>query len=144
MVEFKKIQKFSEKEFELIKITDDVRDFVAHSKVKNGVVFVIVSHTTAGIMVNESLPCLERDIEAKLEELVPLRHDYAHSHFLPSYGAIGGNAPGHLKSMLCGNHCVGPVIDGKMVLGMAQDIYLAEFDGVQQRTVYLEIMGDEA
>ena len=52
MVEFKKIQKFSEKEFELIKITDDVRDFVAHSKVKNGVVFVIVSHTTAGIMAD--------------------------------------------------------------------------------------------
>ena len=36
-----------------------------------------------------------------------------------------------------------PVIDGKMVLGMAQDIYLAEFDGVQQRTVFLEIMGEE-
>ena len=143
MVEFKKIQKFSEKEFELIKITQDVREFVENSKVRNGVVFVIVSHTTAGIMVNESLPCLERDIETKLEELVPLHHDYAHSHFLPSYGAIGGNAPGYLKSMLCGNHCVVPVIDGKMVLGMAQDIYLAEFDGVQQRTVFLEIMGEE-
>ena len=143
MVEFKKIQKFSEKEFELIKITQDVREFVENSKVRNGVVFVIVSHTTAGIMVNESLPCLERDIETKLEELVPGHDDYAHSHFLPSYGAIGGNAPGHLKSMLCGNHCVVPVIDGKMVLGMAQDIYLAEFDGVQQRTVFLEIMGEE-
>lgn len=143
MVEFKKIQKYSEKEFQLIKITDDVREFVASSKVRNGVIFVIVSHTTAGIMVNESLPCLERDIEAKLEELVPLNHNYAHSHFLPSYGAIGGNAPGHLKSMLCGNHCVVPVIDGEMVLGMAQDIYLAEFDGVQLRTVYLEILGEE-
>lgn len=142
MVEFKTIEKYSEKEFELIRITDDVRAFVAGSKIKNGVVFVIVAHTTAGIMVNESLPCLERDIEQKLEELVPLHHDYAHSHFLPSYGAIGGNAPGHLKSMLCGNHCVVPLIDGKMVLGMAQDIYLAEFDGVQQRTVYLEIMGE--
>ena len=142
MVEFKTIEKYSEKEFELIRITDDVRAFVAGSKIKNGVVFVIVAHTTAGIMVNESLPCLERDIEQKLEELVPLHHDYAHSHFLPSYGAIGGNAPGHLKSMLGGNHGVVPLIDGKMVLGMAQDIYLAEFDGVQQRTVYLEIMGE--
>jgi secondary thiamine-phosphate synthase enzyme len=142
MVVFKKIKKISTKEFELIKVTEEVREFAENCGVENGVVFVIVAHTTAGIMVNESLPCLERDIEAKLEELVPLHHDYAHSHFLHSYGAIGGNAPGHLKSMLCGNHCVIPLIDGKLVLGGAQDIYLAEFDGVQQRTVFLEVMGE--
>ena len=97
MVEFTKVKKCSSKEFELIKITDDVRRFAAQSKIKNGVVYVILSHTTAGIMVNESLPCLEKDIEATLEDLVPLHRDYAHSHFLPSYGAIGGNAPGHIR-----------------------------------------------
>lgn len=142
MVEFTKLQKYSTKEFELIKITDDVREIVANSKIKNGLVFVILSHTTAGIMINESLPCLERDIEDTLEELIPLHKDYAHSHFLPSYGAIGGNAPGHLKSMLVGNHCVVPIVDGKMVMGMAQDIYFAEFDGVQLRTIYVEIIGE--
>ena len=142
MVEFTKVKKCSSKEFELIKITDDVRRFAAQSKIKNGVVYVILSHTTAGLMVNESLPCLEKDIEATLEDLVPLHRDYAHSHFLPSYGAIGGNAPGHLKSMLVGNHCVIPLIDGKLVMGMAQDVYLAEFDGVQQRTFFIEIIGE--
>lgn len=142
MVEFTKLQKYSTKEFELIKITDDVREIVANSKIKNGLVFVILSHTTAGIMINESLPCLERDIEDTLEELIPLHKDYSHSHFLPSYGAIGGNAPGHLKSMLVGNHCVVPIVDGKMVMGMAQDIYFAEFDGVQLRTIYVEIIGE--
>ena len=142
MVEFTKLQKYSTKEFELIKITDDVREIVANSKIKNGLVFVILSHTTAGIMINESLPCLARDIEDTLEELIPLHKDYAHSHFLPSYGAIGGNAPGHLKSMLVGNHCVVPIVDGKMVMGMAQDIYFAEFDGVQLRTIYVEIIGE--
>ena len=98
--------------------------------------------TLDGIMVNESLPCLEKDIEATLEDLVPLHKNYAHSHFLPSYGAIGGNAPGHLKSMLVGNHCVIPLIDGELVMGMAQDVYLAEFDGVQQRTFFIEIIGE--
>ena len=142
MVEFTKLQKYSTKEFELIKITDDVREIVANSKIKNGLVFVILSHTTAGIMINESLPCLERDIEDTMEELIPLHKDYAHSHFLPSYGAIGGNAPGHLKSMLVGNHCVVPIVDGKMVMGMAQDICFAEFDGVQLRTIYVEIIGE--
>ena len=139
MVEFTKVKKCSTKEFELIKITDDVRQFVAQSKIKNGVVYVILSHTTAGIMVNESLPCLEKDIEATL---IPTNYPYAHAHFLPSYGAIGGNAPGHLKSMLVGNHCVIPLIDGELVMGMAQDVYLAEFDGVQQRTFFIEIIGE--
>jgi len=142
MIEFKKIKKMSSKEFDLIKITNDIKEIVSESKIKNGVVFVILAHTTAGIMVNESLDCLEKDIETTLEELIPLNKNYAHSHFLPSYGAIGGNAPGHLKSMLVGNHCVIPVIDGNLVLGMAQEVYLAEFDGVQQRTVFIEIMGE--
>ena len=142
MVELTRVKKCSTKEFELIKITQDVRDFVAQSKIKNGLIYVILAHTTAGIMVNESLPCLEKDIEATLEDLVPLHKNYAHAHFLPSYGAIGGNSPGHLKSMLVGNHCVIPLIDGKPVLGMAQDVYLAEFDGVQQRTFFIEIIGE--
>ena len=142
MVEFTKIKKCSTKEFELIKITDDVRQFAAQSKIKNGVVYVILSHTTAGIMVNESLPCLEKDIEATLEDLVPLKRDYAHSHFLPSYGAIGGNAPGHLKSMICGNHAVFPIVDGHVVCGNAQDVYFGEFDGIQRRKVYITVMGE--
>ena len=142
MVEFTKVKKCSSKEFELIKITDDVRRFAAQSKIKNGVVYVILSHTTAGIMVNESLPCLEKDIEATLEDLVPLHRDYAHSHFLPSYGAIGGNAPGHLKSMICGNHAVFPIVDGHVVCGNAQDVYFGEFDGIQRRKVYITVMGE--
>ena len=142
MVEFTKVKKCSSKEFELIKITDDVRRFAAQSKIKNGVVYVILSHTTAGIMVNESLPCLEKDIEATLEDLVPLHRDYAHSHFLPSYGAIGGNAPGHLKSMLAGNHCIFPVIDGKLMSGREQNIYFVEMDGLQIRKYFIEVIGE--
>ena len=49
----------------------------------------------------------------KLEGLVPTRDVYAHAHFLPSYGATGGNSPGHIKSMLVGNHCVLPVQGGR-------------------------------
>ena len=91
--------------------------------------FAITAHTTTGILVNESLACLEVDIEKKLEELVPTFASYNHNHFLPSYGAIGCNAPGHLKSMICGNHAVFPIVDGHVVCGNAQDVYFGEFDG---------------
>ena len=46
------------------------------------------------------------------------------------------------KSMLMGNHCMFPVIEGKIVCGGAQEIYLVEFDGPQARTVYVEVMGE--
>ena len=142
MVKTTTIELISKKEFELIRITKDILKAVEESGVQNGVVYAITAHTTTGILVNESLACLEVDIERKLEELVPTFDSYNHNHFLPSYGAIGCNAPGHLKSMLVGNHCVLPVQGGKVVLGHAQDIYFAEFDGIKNRKYYIEIMGE--
>ena len=91
------------REVELIKITEDVKETVKSSRVKDGVVFIISAHTTAGITMNEGLPCVEKDLIDKLDKMVPCDDIYAHAHFLPSYGATGGNSPGHIKSMLAGN-----------------------------------------
>ena len=79
---------------------------------------------------------MEKDIELTLERLIPSDAPYVHTHMLPSYGTCSGNAPGHLKSMLCGNHCVLPVADGKMAGGSAQDIYFVEFDGLKNQALY--------
>ena len=132
----------SRQEFEMIKITDKVKDDVTKSGIQNGLVFVISLHTTTGIMINESLPCVEKDIELTLERLIPTDGNYVHTHMLPSYGTCSGNAPGHLKSMLSGNHCVLPVISGKMAGGSAQDIYFVEFDGLKIRHYVIEIIGE--
>ena len=100
-----------------------MRQFVAQSKIKNGVVYVILSHTTAGIMVNESLPCLEKDIEATLEDLVPLHKNYAAfslssqlwRHRRERAGASEIHAGGATTGVI-------PLIDGELVMGMAQDV----------------------
>ena len=44
--------------------------------------------------------------------------------------------------MLCGNHCLFPVQNGRLVRSRAQEIYFAEFDGVKARTYYIEVMGE--
>lgn len=123
-------------------ITRQVHEIVEKSPIKQGIVLVVTAHTTTGIIVNEGLPCVETDIGETLTRLVPLEADYAHAHFLPSYGATGNNSTGHIKSLLCGNHCVFPVVDGKVVCGSAQDIYIVELDGPQTRKVYVEVMGE--
>ncbi|MEW4411952.1 secondary thiamine-phosphate synthase enzyme YjbQ [Clostridium sp. AN503] len=142
MVKVIENQVMTQKEFEMIRITDQVKEAVENSGVTNGMVAVITKHTTTGIMVNEALPCVEKDIELQLDRLVPNDYPYVHTHMLPTYGTCSGNAPGHLKSMLVGNHCIFPVIDGRMVTGGEQNIYFVEMDGLQIRKYLIEVIGD--
>ena len=97
MVKMMEKKYITEKEFQLIPVTQVVRDFVAESGVQNRVVFVITSHTTTGITVNENLDCLYADIEETLERLIPTNYPYAHAHFLPSYGGYRQQCSGTFK-----------------------------------------------
>ena len=127
---------------EFILITDKVAQFIKDSGVREGVVYVISAHTTTGVTVNESLECLESDMGNLLDRLAPENDSYMHLRFLRSYGAMAGNPTGHLKSLLCGNHCVFPVSQGEIVRGGAQDIYFCEFDGPQRRTIHITVIGE--
>lgn len=138
----KEVSICADQEFQMIKITDEVRAYVADCGIANGIVYVITEHTTTGITVNESLPCVEKDLMGVLDRLAPEDYPYFHNHYLPSYGTIGGNTPGHIKSMLTGNHCVFPVVDGKIKLGAAADIYFCEYDGIKNRKYMIYVMGE--
>lgn len=142
MVRLETLSYLSDRVCQFIKITDDVHAAAEASGVTDGLVAVITPHTTCGIIVNEGLPCVEKDIDAMLEGMVPLDAPYAHAHFLPSYGATGNNSQGHLKSTLIGNSCMFPIMGGAIVRGSAQDIYLVEFDGPQRRKVFVEVIGE--
>jgi secondary thiamine-phosphate synthase enzyme len=131
----------TERPVQFINITEKVVNFVTRSNLKDGLVAIMTSHTTTGILLQENLECLEIDMEECLERLVPNNVPYAHAHFLRSYGATGNNSAGHLKAILVGNNCLLPVIEGKVLKGSAQDIFLAEFDGPQLRKVFLQVIG---
>ena len=123
-------------------ITEDVRKIVAASGIRNGMVTVETRHTTTGISVNESLECLQSDVDVFLSRIIPEDVPYSHCHMLRDYGSTGGNPTGHLKAMIVGNHCHFPLIDGKLIGGSAQDIWFCEFDGPSQRTINIIIEGE--
>ena len=100
---------------QLIRITDEVEKAVKESGVKNGMVHVITKHTTTGITVNESLECLESDIEEFLGRLVPEDWPYAHARMLRDYGSTAGNPTGHLKAHITGNHCHFVISNGEIL-----------------------------
>lgn len=136
------ISVLTEKYNEYRVITSRVGDIIADSGIKNGVVTVITRHTTTGITVNEALECLESDIEVFLGKLVPEDYPYSHARMLRDYGSTAGNPTGHLKSLLVGNHCHFPVVDGRMQAGGAQDIYFCEFDGPAHRAIQVIVEGE--
>lgn len=120
-------------------ITEEIDRIVADSGVKSGVVTIQTKHTTTGIMVNESLECLESDINDFLTRLVPEEHPYSHARMLKDYGSTAGNPTGHIKSLITGNQCHFPIVDGQIIRGGAQDVYFCEFDGPSERTIMVYI-----
>ncbi|GHU80432.1 hypothetical protein FACS189468_0240 [Spirochaetia bacterium] len=128
---------FTRKYNQLICITEGVIKAVEKSGVREGLLTVVSKHTTTGILVNEALECVESDILDFLSRQIPEEYPYAHGRMLRSYGSTAGNPTGHLKSMVVGNHCHFPILNGQVVRGGAQDIYLCEFDGPSERTVLL-------
>ena len=123
-------------------IGDIVKGFVADAGCTQGIVTVVTAHTNTGIIVTEPLSCIISDLEVLLRKLVDDDAEYSHAHFLPTYGRTSANATGHLRSILTGNSCMFPIKDGKMIMGEAQEIILLEFDGPQERKVFVDVIGD--
>lgn len=116
-------------------ITARIQDIVATSDIRNGICYIFVPHTTAGIMVNEHAdPSVVEDITAQLNVIAPQHTNYRH---------IEGNSPAHIKASLMGDSRTLFIEDGKLVLGIWQGIFFGEFDGPRNRSVLVKITADK-
>jgi secondary thiamine-phosphate synthase enzyme len=110
-----------------VDITSRVREAVRKLGMKNGAVQVFVTHTTAGVTINECAdPAVPRDILNRLEKLAPPDAGYHH---------MEGNSDSHIKTLLTGSSVLVPVQDGNLVLGTWQAIFFTEYDGPRSRKV---------
>lgn len=142
MVEHFDLKIMTKNDYDVAYIGSKVKEIVDNSKISNGIVSVITAHTSTGILVTEPLECIVSDLEVLLRSIVDDDAEYSHAHFLSTYGRTSANATGHLRSILTGNNCLFPIRNGKMLLGAAQDILLMEFDGPQERRIFIEIIGE--
>jgi len=125
----------TKKHREYINITEDVKEVVKKSKVKEGMVLVSAMHITAGVYVNDAEEGLIQDIENWLAKIAP-EGDYLHHRT----GERNGDA--HLKNLLIGHQVILPITEGKLDLGPWQQIYYAEFDGQRRKRVIVKVMGE--
>jgi secondary thiamine-phosphate synthase enzyme len=115
---------------EMIDITSKVEEELKRSGLKDGVCFLFVPHTTAGITINESAdPSVATDIQAMLNKLIPWEGSYRH---------LEGNSAAHIKSSLIGNSVMVFVESGHLKLGTWQGIFFCEFDGPRSRKLYIQ------
>jgi secondary thiamine-phosphate synthase enzyme len=117
---------------EFIDITRYVQEAVKKTGVEEGICFVFIPHTTAGVTINENAdPSVSEDIVMELNKMVPFQDRYQH---------LEGNSPAHIKASLAGFSQTIFVESGKLVLGTWQGIFFSEFDGPRNRKVYVKVM----
>ena len=115
---------------EMIDITPKVEEELNRSGLKDGVCFLFVPHTTAGITINENADAsVVADIQAMFDKLVPWEGPYRH---------LEGNSAAHIKSSLIGNSLIVLVESGHLKLGTWQGIFFCEFDGPRPRKVHIK------
>ncbi|MGQ9585962.1 MAG: secondary thiamine-phosphate synthase enzyme YjbQ [Anaerolineae bacterium] len=141
IIKLQKVELQTRQDKELVDITGEVERIVSESGVIEGLVNILTSHTSSGLLVTEGLPCLEADILAHLERLCPDEGDYRHSRYLDIDGRLGFNAGSHLKSIVAGIHAFFPISEGRLVKGSRQRIYFAEYDGPLARTYVVQVLG---
>jgi secondary thiamine-phosphate synthase enzyme len=116
-----------------IDVTERVKELVKRAGVERGSAQIMVLHSTAAIVVNETAdPNIGLDVLRALRELAPRGKDWLHDR-------IDDNAHSHVKASLLGPSEVVPIADGELLLGSWQGIWLFEFDGPRTRRVAVHV-----
>ena len=123
----------SNQAIEFIEITHQVQNLLRQEDRRDGLAYVFIPHTTAGVTINENAdPTVLHDLERDLERIIPRRQPY--------YQHREGNSASHLKASLFGSSVIVLVEHGDLVLGTWQGIFLCEFDGPRTRKVHVKYL----
>jgi secondary thiamine-phosphate synthase enzyme len=123
----------------IIDITDTVREHVRQSNLKNGIVALFITGSTAALTTMEFEPGLVADMHDFWEKLIPESNTYHHDK---TWNDANGYA--HLRSSLLGPSLVIPFRDGNLTLGTWQQMVVIDFDNrPRTRQVTAQIVGEK-
>ena len=130
---------------EFIDITQEVKDVVARSEIREGSVLIFTRHTTAAIEINENEPLLMEDLKQFLMRIAPRNGDYKHNDFFIRTANMTEdecpNGHAHCQHLLLGTSETIPIVDSKILLGRWQRILLIELDRPRERQVFIQVQG---
>ena len=120
-------------------ITREVAGIVTGSGVRNGTVTIFVRHTSASLVMMENAdPSARRDLELFFDKLVPENTPwFIHTQEGPD------DMPSHIRMALTRTSEVIPVMDGRMMLGTWQGIFLFEHRrDPHRREIAVSVIGE--
>jgi len=131
---------------QFIDITDQVAQAAHESAIVNGFAIVFARHTTAAVRINENEPMLISDMEELLARVAPAQARYNHNDFAhnASNGGDGDepNGHSHCQQLFLGASEAIPIVDGQLLLGQWQRLFLVELDRGQEREVVVQLVGE--
>ncbi|MCK9630910.1 MAG: secondary thiamine-phosphate synthase enzyme YjbQ [Methanoregula sp.] len=135
----KELHVTSEREGDIIDLTQEVRKAVKESGVKEGFVHLFAQHSTAALTTIEYEPGVISDMQRALSVIAPDTIPYAHN---TRWG--DGNGRSHVKAALVGPSLTVPVANGELMAGTWQQIVLLELDvnAGRTRTVICSVTGE--
>lgn len=122
----------------IVDITAKISEQIEHSKVRQGLVSVFVSGSTAALTTIEYEPGLIADLKEFVEKLIPSNRRYHHDD---RWGDDNGFS--HLRASLFGPSVNIPVENGRPLLGTWQQVILLDFDNrPRTREITVQLIGE--
>ena len=106
----------------LFEFTRDVENFIANNNVEDALLTLFVRHTSCSLIIQENADRdVQKDLQGFFTRLVPENMDWiSHTCEGPD------DMPAHIKAALNQVSIGIPIVNGRMVLGTWQGIYLFE------------------
>jgi secondary thiamine-phosphate synthase enzyme len=123
----------------LIEITSEIHAWIDAQSITAGLATVFCTHTSASLLIQENAaPEVRQDLEAFFAKLAPEdAKRYAHDDEGPD------DMPAHLRTALTQVQLTIPIVNGRLVLGTWQGIYLFEHrHRPHERKIVLHVLGD--
>src|SRR5687768_11861518 len=123
---------------DIIDITAKVTAQVRDAEIKDGLVALFVTGSTAALTIIEHEPGLVQDLKELIEKLIPSDRRYHHDD---RWGDDNGFS--HLRASLFGPSLAIPFEQGQLCLGTWQQIILLDFDNrARAREITVQLMGE--
>jgi secondary thiamine-phosphate synthase enzyme len=120
----------------IVDLTEGVARIVGTAGVDHGLVTVFAVGSTVAVTTMEYEPGGVSDLQRLLDRLIPAQGDYEHNRLNHD-----SNSHAHLRAALIGPSETIPVVDGRLALGVWQQIVLIDFDDrARERTISVQVL----
>jgi secondary thiamine-phosphate synthase enzyme len=120
-----------------VDLTAEVAEFVSDARAREGMVMLFIRHTSASLTIQENAdPSVLGDLTMVLDRLAPEDAGWSHDTEGPD------DMPAHVKAMLTTTSLQIPIMQGELMLGTWQALYLIEHRRrPHRREIVLQFVG---